>query len=191
MGKLARLIVQPQDVLYDLLGIFQPKVGRYYPAIRLHHWRSIAADVSANVLRAMYYPIFRKMKFDRVGFLVSGAGGAGAKVRLGIYDDDNFKPNSLLLDAGEIDATSTGTKTIDIDITLDVGRYWLCAISNDSTIDWAYTDHYFPLWVDSDLRYAIGHYYVSYSYGALPSTFPSGYYNGRFYFIYLRVAEVF
>jgi len=191
MGKLARLIVQPQDLLHDLLGIFQPKVGTYYPSIRLRHWRTTATNLSANVLRAMYYPIFRKMKFDRVSFNVVGAGGAGAKVRLGLYDDKDFKPNSLIDDFGEADASSTGTKTIDIDITLDAGRYWLCAISNDSTIDWAFADEYLPLWIGSATEYMIGHYYASYAYGALPSTFPSGAYAGRFYLVHLRVAEVF
>jgi len=192
MGKLARLIIQPQDVLYDLLSIFQPKVGEYYPSIRLRQAAVTFYDLTANVLRAMYYPIFRKMRFDRVAFYVAGAGGTGARIRLGIYDDDNFKPKSLLDDFGEIDASSAGMKSIDIDITLDIGRYWLCTISNDSTIDWSCCNEYFPLWIDSsDIRRAIGHYYASYPYGALPSTFPSGKYSGIFYFVHLRVAEVF
>jgi len=192
MGKLARLIVQPPDVLYDLLGIFQPKVGQYYPSIHLHAWGGgTRADVPANCLRAVYYPILRKCKFDRIGLRVVGAGGAGAKIRLGIYDDKDFYPNSLIVDAGEVDASTTGDKELTIDQTLE-GAYWLVCNTNDATIDFRYPASFFPLWEANLQHWGCG-YVISQTYGALPSTFPTGATITTWdaVSIFLRVAEVY
>jgi len=192
MGKLARLIVQPQDLLYDLLGIFQPKVGEWYHSSILHSWRGwTVVDVNANVLRGTYFPIFRKIRVDRIGIYVVGAGGTGAKIRLGIYDGKDFYPNSLIIDAGEVSAETTGDKELTIDKTLDVGEYWLAFITNDGTIDLKDKRVAFaPWWID--IARQLASYYISQSYGALPSTFPAGASTiSNVWALSLRVKEVY
>jgi len=192
MGKLARLIVQPQDVLYDLLGIFQPRVGTWYPGAVVHDWRIGHIDFGANILCASYYPIFRRFKADRIGIRIEGAGATGARARLGIYKDDgNFYPGSLVADFGEIDASTAGNKLITIDRTFDVGIYWIAFILNDPTIDVCYNDHYLPLCRDV-LHSTLGRYSVYQTYGPLPDPFPSGVAQyPRIYVERLRVKEVY
>ena len=57
------------------------------------------------------------------------AGVASALVRLGIYDcDDDLQPTSLVLDAGTVDFSTTGFKSITgLSQTLDRGVYLLAA----------------------------------------------------------------
>lgn len=62
---------------------------------------------------------------------VTTLGSAGAVVRLGLYADDGTgtRPGTLLVDAGTIDATTTGVKTSGaITVTLTPGRYWAAAV---------------------------------------------------------------
>lgn len=47
---------------------------------------------------------------DRIRIEVVSAGTAGAVVRVGLYEDDAGIPGALLVDAGTVDATSTGFK---------------------------------------------------------------------------------
>jgi len=192
MGKLARLIVQPQDVLYDLLSIFQPQVGQWYPSIYLYRLGGATrADVLLGQLRAIYYPIFRKCRFDRIGIRVDGAGGAGARIRLGIYDDKDFYPDALVVDAGEVEATTVGNKILTIDQTLE-GAYWLVCNTNDSAIDLRYPYTFFPLSGSTPSDFICG-YYISQAYGSLPSSFPTGATRTSYeaVAIFLRVKEVF
>ena len=65
---------------------------------------------------------------DRIAVNIQGAGSAGAVVRLGIYESNNGVPGALVLDAGTVDTTSTGTKTITISQTLAAGYYYLAAV---------------------------------------------------------------
>jgi len=190
-SQLSRLFPRADEILYDLLGIFQPKAGSVYHSIYLQYSPSTFANAAADRLRATYFPMFRKLRFDQIIFYVAGAGGAGAKVRLGVYSDENFYPKELLLDAGEVSAESTGRKNISINITLDKGRYWLAAISNDGTIDWCHTSYSLSAFI-RDSIYQFGHVYVDIPYGALPDPFPTGGALGTTaWFIRLRVAEVF
>jgi len=194
MGKLARLIVQPQDVLYDLLGWFQPKVGRYYLPLNVQVWGGVTwADVPANTLRATHYPVFRKIRVDRIAIRIYGAGGAGAKARIGIYKGKDFYPDALIVDAGEVDATTTGTKELTIDETLDVGEYWLVCNTNDSTIDLRYLFYYVPLWgSDVDIGVWRTGYVISQTYDSLPDPFPTGASEeSKSILMALRVAEIF
>jgi len=177
MGKLARLIVQPQDVLYDLLGIFQPKVGKWYSSIITWRGRYTRSDMPANELQAHYYPIFRKIRFDEIGMDVLGAGASGARFRLGVYDDKDLYPNKLLVDSGELNAETTGVKTASIDLTLSPGVYWLAYIANDSTIDTPYADSLLARYALQASDNLFMGWVKGITYGALPDPFPSGAYN--------------
>jgi hypothetical protein len=65
---------------------------------------------------------------DRIGAEVTVAGTAGSVVRLGIYaDSGSMTPGALILDAGTIDATTTGYKEITISQALSAGFVWFVA----------------------------------------------------------------
>jgi hypothetical protein len=79
-------------------------------------------------LRCKQLSIPTTITVDRIAVDIQAAGWAGAVVRLGIYESDNGFPGALILDAGTVDATSTGTKTITISQTLAAGYYYLAAV---------------------------------------------------------------
>ena len=79
-------------------------------------------------LRCKQISIPTTITVDRIAVDIQAAGWAGAVVRLGIYESDNGVPGALILDAGTVDATSTGTKTITISQTLAAGYYYLAAV---------------------------------------------------------------
>jgi len=192
MGKLEPLMKAGVETLYDLLGLFQPKVGDWYSSHQLNIWSgSKWTDYPADLLTASYYPIFRKIRVDRIHIYIAGAGGVGAKARIGIYDDKDFYPNSLIVDAGEVDASTMGTKSLTIDETLDVGKYWLAFTTNDSTIDLMRQPQILaPVKIPATAQNAVVR--VVRTYGTLPDLFPAGgvWYAGVF-MLRLRVAEVF
>lgn len=76
--------------------------------------------------------------FDRIGINVIRAAVAGSApaVRLGIYKDDGSGgvPGALLLDAGTVTITATGTQVITISQTLVPGRYWLGFLYTHTTV---------------------------------------------------------
>lgn len=71
--------------------------------------------------------------FDRIGCTVTAAGTAGAVVRLGIYGASGGMPQALVLDAGTVDATTTGAKTITISQVLHPGWYYLAGVAQVAT----------------------------------------------------------
>jgi hypothetical protein len=80
-------------------------------------------------------PIFiaRATTLDRIACRVETAGSAGSVIRLGVYGgSDSLFPSSLLLDAGTVNAESTGTKEITISLALNPGVYWLAACAQGS-----------------------------------------------------------
>lgn len=76
--------------------------------------------------RAVGLKVDKTTSFDRIACEVTTAGTGTSVMRLGIYaDDGGGYPGALLLDAGTIDATSTGSKQITIAVTLTPGVWWL------------------------------------------------------------------
>jgi hypothetical protein len=55
-----------------------------------------------------------------------------AAIHLAIYTDNAGKPGPLLVDAGSVDATATGAKTLTIAQTLDAGMVWLQGVAQGS-----------------------------------------------------------
>jgi hypothetical protein len=121
------------------------------------------------------------MRFDRIAINVTTAGASGTRARMGIYrDNGSGYPSSLIpgTDVAEVAVDSTGVKENVIDVTLQPGLYWLALISNGApavrAVPVASADSKI-LGLGSDLGTAPGlAYSISYTYGALPSTFPSG-----------------
>lgn len=77
------------------------------------------------------FPVERDVTLDRIGVEITTA-GASTVLRMGIYADDGGSPGSLVLDAGTVDASSTGWKEITISQALTAGRVWLCLAAQGS-----------------------------------------------------------
>jgi len=172
---------------------FNPLPGDYWPGTCEDEAYVAVADVGANILWAWAYPVFRRIRFDQVAIVIHGAGGAGAAVRIGIYESKDKYPTRLIMDFGEFPADTTGLKTKDIDLTLDPGLYFLALVANDDTIDLrqARPERSGPLYRVSDVNFGWWGYRIEYPYGPLPDPFPEGasLYN-RMWKVMLRVAEI-
>lgn len=95
--------------------------------------------------RIYYLPmiLLRPQAVDRIGIVVTSAAGGESVIRLGIYREGNrvigsssdAPPMTLLVDAGLVDATTTGIKEILFEepIELNAGVYWLAAVSQEVT----------------------------------------------------------
>lgn len=87
---------------------------------------SAAIPGEANAYAVPLY-VPKTTTFDRIGAVVTIGGGTGAVIRFGIYaDNGRGQPGALVLDAGTVAATGTGTPlTITISQVLAPGLYWL------------------------------------------------------------------
>ena len=80
---------------------------------------------SSNDLKATPIFIPNDVTADRIGVDVTTS-AASSNIRLGIYNDSNGRPDTLLLDAGSVATTSTGLKEITISQALSKNTwYWL------------------------------------------------------------------
>lgn len=95
------------------------------------------STISHNLNRMTYMPIWlpASSSVDRLGVEVTTVGAAGSVIRVGMYDDDGGgRPGALLVDAGTVDATTTGAK--ELTVTQDLasgGVYWLAAVAQVAT----------------------------------------------------------
>lgn len=81
------------------------------------------SGVTADLIRGSLFMVTKPTTFTRIGVHVSATGTATV-CRLGIYAmDGNGVPETLILDAGTVNAGSTGEKEITISQKLDVGTY--------------------------------------------------------------------
>ena len=122
--------------------------------------------------------------WNRIGMNI-GTGNAGAVARLGLYADNNGVPSggSLIVDAGEIDASGTGELEKEISQSLAANvRHWRAAlisgsvatawgIAYDTSAAWGLAS--FLLGASGDATSFFFSYSAAQSYGALPSTFPA------------------
>ena len=131
--------------------------------------------LTANRIYAMPFICPKAITLDRIGVYVSTLSTTTA--RLGIYADSDLYPGSLVLDAGTIDVTSTGAKTITISQALSANTlYWLvivCAATPaiycfpvDAVINVLGTSNALGTAQNAGL-------YATLTYGALPGTFPT------------------
>jgi hypothetical protein len=72
--------------------------------------------------------------FDRIACRTSSTVTGTSTVRLGIYNNSNKQPSTVLLDAGTVSVTATTTiYSITINQTLNPGWYWLAHVVNSTT----------------------------------------------------------
>lgn len=70
----------------------------------------------------------KELAIDQIG-IRSAVASATSVLRVGLYNEVNGRPDTLLLDAGTISvATPLGEKTVAASYTFDPGRYWAAAV---------------------------------------------------------------
>ena len=69
---------------------------------------------------------------DRIGINVSTP-IASSVVRLGVREDNDGYPGTLLVDAGTVDSSTTGAKELPINVTTTGVRVWLCAVAQNGS----------------------------------------------------------
>lgn len=83
-----------------------------------------------------YSPFFvdRQQSFDRIAIRTGGGLTGTLTVRLGIYNNTNKQPSTVLLDAGTVACTLSSTiYSITINQALSPGWYWLAAVAQSAT----------------------------------------------------------
>jgi len=171
-GRLADFQPFPALDFYRRVGA---TADRYYgPMVA---GATATAAMTANVIYASPFAVVRTITLDRIAINVTTV-AAGATARLGIYADAGTTyPGSLVLDAGTVDVSTTGMKTITISQQLTPGLYWLVVWSGGApTIRGVAGGGAYPiLSLDNTLAAAVyNRYEATLSYTTYPSTFPAG-----------------
>src|SRR3990172_6513068 len=119
-----------EKTLTDVESIFPRKYksGLYYLTNPV-----LASDTTgaATLNQVSYhpFPVGEALTIDRITCGVQAAGAAGSVVRLGIYNDTDGMPDTLLLDAGTVAGDSTGYKEITVSQALTRGTlYWIAVV---------------------------------------------------------------
>ena len=104
----------------------QRRPSRYYGSPIATN-NSYAVSRSPGHLSCAPFLVSSRTRFDRIAIHVN-TGAAGATIALGIYGDVDGFPGPLLLNAGTVNAATSGAKSITIDHTLERGNYYLAAL---------------------------------------------------------------
>jgi hypothetical protein len=160
--------------------------------------RSNSIVLGQNKLYLIPFNQMRNATLAQMSVMVQSAGGTGAKMRLGIYknnaSNDNY-PAGLLKDAGELDVTGAGYKTVsNIGQALSAdNRYWAAVITNDANVSiraYLRTSAIFWGMVNSTTFMTLTHVQLSQAYGALPDPAPVNAGTGDLFGI-LKVPAIF
>jgi hypothetical protein len=94
---------------------------------------TLPAVNSANTIRLYLMPVHSKLTISKAAVNVATAGGAAAKVRIGIY---NASCGALVFQSGAIDASSTGLKTEPAisPVTITPGYYYVAWSATDASV---------------------------------------------------------
>jgi hypothetical protein len=171
--------LRPRSLGVSLLARY-PLASRFYPATGCTF--GTASGVAATSTSLIYAQAFDiRIALTHLSFEVTVAGGAGAKVRLGIYDClENGLPGALLQDLGETAVDSAGVKHAPLSQVFAVDRpVWFAFVSNDL----AWQTRWFDILASENQR-AFGVSALSgggtvaglrgnHSFGPLPAAFPA------------------
>lgn len=136
---------------------------------------------TANVLRAIPFIVSKTTTIDQMAINVTTAAAGAA--RIGIYrDNGNNYPGALVVEATSATQINTGTTGVKIatnglPVTLEPGLYWLAIVGNAApTIRTFAVGSLLPvLGYGSSLGTAASFgWSVSFTYAALPTSFPTG-----------------
>lgn len=129
----------------SLSGAAVNNSGAGYPSsYRTLHWFVADSDVTTGIPAEGTLPLNIIMfpsggTITDVAVEVTVAGSAGAVIRIGVYaDDGNNGPSTLLVDAGTVDATTTGVKTLTLATPITIpstGRkVWVGAVVQGAAV---------------------------------------------------------
>lgn len=169
---------------------WRPNVGTGGGLGERWYWLGLGSEptfntdlVSFGTLRAYPFAVPDVSTIDRLAFEVTTAGGAGSRMRCGIYQatsETNLYPNALIVDGGEFVSDTTGVKAATVSNVLEPDVvYWAATLSGTSaptcrTITAGMTGVRY-LGAPSTLGVTIGKFItVALAYGALPATFTGG-----------------
>jgi hypothetical protein len=192
-----------ENRLADLLSGSYPLLarpitaGRFLTTLRTVGGANQAVAQDRTDAFACIVPVDVTINQIGVEVMVANSGATG---NLGIYASDSVgEPASLILDAGAIDASTTGVKTITISpaLTLTAGVYFL-AISRTSASSFSVRrDNSTPTLTNSTTMgqvvsdFAGGWAYIgTTAAGSMPATFSVDFITDRQYFIGVRVASL-
>jgi hypothetical protein len=107
--------------------------GTYYTTSSNTNTTS-TATTTTGVVSYLPFLVERTTTFDRIACRTGSTVTGTSTVRLGIYNNSNKKPTTVLLDAGTVAANATSTIfSITINQTLNPGWYWLAHVVNSTT----------------------------------------------------------
>jgi hypothetical protein len=107
--------------------------GTYYTAPSSSNATSNSAP-STNVCSFMPFLVEQTQSFDRIAIQTTSSFTGTATYRLGIYNNGDRQPTTVLLDAGTVLASATSTiYAITISQSLSAGWYWLAAVCQATT----------------------------------------------------------
>lgn len=154
--------------------------GGAYPAGMLQTTVAPSTDnLTADYLFAIpFYLPGTPNTVTKIGIRVTT--GAESDIRLGLYADKGearLFPGKLLLDAGEVDVSATGVKSLTVNFGLPRGLIWVAILGDAPEAHIAAFAAGAPAWAllgyseDGTARYT--KFAVSQAYSALPDPFPA------------------
>lgn len=111
------------------LGFMPPLIaGRWYDGVYTFDVLGTTAYPANNLRAVMVHNPGDSQDFDTLA--VEQTNATAGNGRIGIYNDNNGVPGSLVVDAGLFDTSSSGAKELAIVEALASGRYWLAVVDN-------------------------------------------------------------
>lgn len=93
-----------------------------------------ATVTTTGAVSYLPFLVERTTTFDRIACRTSTTITGTSTVRLGIYNNSNKQPTTVLLDAGTVSVNASATiYSITINQTLNPGWYWLAHVVNSTT----------------------------------------------------------
>jgi hypothetical protein len=153
--------------------------GRYYRAVNADESTSaVTTDTFDGQIVATPFIASQSKTWTKIG-MTCATDAAGIHARVGIYSSDPSTglPDALIIDAGELDFSSTGDKEITISQELDGNTlYWLAcvmeasAVAECSSMDFGPNNLFFYGGDEAAGSYPT-EVVATQAYGALPSSF--------------------
>ena len=156
------------------------KKGSYY---RAGNTAGTSTDYVPNINR-MYSQVMcfgEDIAIDRLAMSIYTAAAAGGVARMGLYaDDGTLHPGQLIYDSGEIDTTTTGTKTAAPPSPIVIAKgtpFWTCLLCGGAAprLKSSGANCLSVLGSGNTVGgWSFNGFYIEQAYGALPATHPAG-----------------
>ena len=155
----------------------------WYAAGQAHGSAALTtAALTLNRLHVMPQYVREDTRIDALAAEVTGAGGAGSVIRLGVYDTqrDACYPGRLLAQTGPMDATGTGVKSEPVTLLMRGKRlYWFAYVAQVGTVPTIRVtpstalSGYAGTEATMAANYGGTHYFLHSAGGPLPSPYPN------------------